>query len=56
MWFKKSNFDADPLALLNCYKFNYDSLENNVDVILNIGLQNTTILVYGENQEILQEK
>ena len=52
MWFKKFNFDADPLALLNCYRFNYDSLENNVDVMLNIGLQNTTIMVYGENQEI----
>ena len=49
---KNPIFDADPLALLNCYRFNYDSLENNVDVMLNIGLQNTTIMVYGENQEI----
>jgi len=49
---KNPIFDTDPLALLNCYKYNYDSLENNVDVLLNIGLLNTTILVYGENQEL----
>ena len=29
---KNSIFDADPLALLNCYNYNYESLENNVDV------------------------
>jgi len=49
---KNPIFDTDPLALLNCYKYNYDSLENNVDVILNVGLLNTTILVYGDNQEL----
>jgi len=49
---KNPIFDADPLALLNCYKYNYECLENNVDVLLNIGLMNTTILVYGDNQEL----
>ena len=49
---KNSIFDADPLALLNCYNYNYESLENNVDVLLNIGLINTTIMVFGKNQEI----
>ena len=49
---KNPIFDADPLALLNCYKYNYESVENNVDVLLNVGLLNTTILVYGDNQEV----
>tara|TARA_Y100001970_G_scaffold78771_1_gene100330 strand:- start:4509 stop:5540 length:1032 start_codon:yes stop_codon:yes gene_type:complete len=49
---KNPIFDTDPLALLNCYQYNYECLENNVDVLLNIGLLNTTILVYGDNQEI----
>ena len=45
-------FDTDPLALLNCYKYNYDCLDNHVDVLINIGLLNTTVLVYGSNQEL----
>lgn len=49
---KNPIFDTDPLALLNCYKYNYEQTENNVDVLLNIGLLNTTILVYGDNQEL----
>ena len=49
---KNSIFDADPLALLNCYRYNYDCPKNNVDVLLNIGFLNTTILVYGDNQEL----
>jgi len=45
-------FDSDPLALLNCYKYNYDCAQNNnVDVLLNIGCLTTSILVYGEDQE-----
>ena len=48
----KLQLDTDPKALLNCYKYNYECLENNVDVLLNIGLMNTTILVYGDNQEL----
>ena len=49
---KNPIFDTDPLALLNCYKKNYESIENNVDVLINIGLLNTTIMVYGDNQEL----
>ena len=49
---KNPIFDSDPLAILNCYKYNYDCAENNnVDVLLHIGSLTTTILVYGENQE-----
>tara|TARA_Y100001968_G_scaffold62049_2_gene52795 strand:- start:2388 stop:3422 length:1035 start_codon:yes stop_codon:yes gene_type:complete len=46
-------FDTDPIALLNCYQYNYECIDNHVDVLLNIGLLNTTILVYGDNQELL---
>ena len=49
---KNPIFDADPLALLNCHKYNYDTIENSVDVLINIGLINSTIVVYGKNQEI----
>ena len=50
--FKNPIFDTDPLAILNCYKYNYESAkDNNVDVLINIGCLTTSILVYGENQE-----
>ena len=45
-------FDAAPIALLNCYKFNYTCPNDNVDVIVNIGCLSTTIIVYGDNQEL----
>ena len=49
---KNPIFDSDPLAILNCYKYNYDSAQkNNVDVLLNIGFLTTTIMVYGQNQD-----
>jgi len=49
---KNQIFDTDPLAILNCYKYNYESAQDkNVDVLLNIGYLTTSILVYGENQE-----
>ena len=38
------------LLVLFCKKCGL--LGNNVDVLLNIGLMNTTILVYGDNQEL----
>lgn len=45
-------FDASPISLLNCYKYNYDCPQNNVDVIVDLGCISSTIIVYGENQEI----
>ena len=45
-------FDAVPISLLNCYKFNYKCPKNNVDVIINIGCLSTTIIVSGDNQEL----
>ncbi len=45
-------FDAAPISLLNCYKFNYDCPKDNVDVIINIGCLSTTIVVHGDNQEL----
>ena len=49
---KNPIFDADPLAILNCYKYSYDCAQNsNLDVLLHIGSLTTTISVYGENQE-----
>ena len=49
---KNPIFDSDPLAILNCYKYNYDcAKDNNVDVLVNIGCLTTSILVYGDNQE-----
>ena len=45
-------FDAVPISLLNCYKFNYTCPKDNVDVIVNIGCLSTTIIVSGDNQEL----
>ena len=45
-------FDASPISLLNCYKYNYDCPQDNVDVIVDLGCISSTIIVYGENQEI----
>ena len=45
-------FDASPISLLNCYKYNYDCPQNSVDVIIDLGCVSSTIIVYGENQEI----
>ena len=41
---KESIFDADPIALLNCYKYNYEAPKDDVDVLVNIGFLTTTIL------------
>lgn len=45
-------FDGAPISLLNCYKHNFDCPKDNVDVILDIGCISSSILVYGDNQEI----
>jgi len=50
---KNSIFDTDPIALLNCYKHNYEVPKDDVDVLVNIGFLTTTILIYGDNQELL---
>ena len=49
-------FDAGPIALLNCYKFNYSCPNDNVDVIINIGCVSTTIVVHGNNQELFNRE
>ena len=49
-------FDAAPISLLNCYKFNYECPKDHVDVILNVGCTSTTILVYGDNQEFFSRE
>ena len=49
---KNPIFDSDPIAILNCYKYNYDTPKNDVDVLVNLGFLTTTILVYGNNQEL----
>ena len=45
-------FDAVPISLLNCYKFNYTCPKDHVDVIINIGCLSATIVVHGDNQEL----
>lgn len=47
--FKTGIFDTDPVALVNMYLFNRDLPEDGADVILNIGSQNTTLVVWGQN-------
>ena len=49
---KNPVFDSDQIALLNCYKYNYETPKDDVDVLVNIGFLTTTILVQGDNQEL----
>ena len=48
--FSHSVFDADPIALVNSYLANADQPKDGVDVLLNIGNQSTSVVVWGKNQ------
>ena len=47
--FKPKTFDADPLALMNCYLYSNDLPEDGVDVVINIGDSTTTLMCWGQN-------
>jgi len=47
--FKPNIFDADPIAISNLYKFNFDLPEEGCDVILNIGNSSSNIIAWGKN-------
>ena len=49
---KNTIFDADPIAMLNSYQYNYECPNNEVDVLLNIGFLTSTLIVIGKNQEL----
>ncbi len=45
---KAGIYDTDPVALINMYLFNKELPEEGADVILNIGSQNTSLIVWGQ--------
>ena len=47
--FKPKVFDADPLALMNCYLYSNELPEDGVDVLINIGDSTTTLMCWGQN-------
>jgi len=47
--FKPKTFDADPLALMNCYLYSNKLPEDGVDVLINIGDSTTTLMCWGES-------
>jgi len=47
--YKSNIYDADPIALVNCYLHNYEQSDEGADVILNIGNQTSTLVVYGKS-------
>ncbi len=47
--FKPGIFNSDPVALVNSYLSNKDYPDEGVDVILNIGNQHTSIIVWGKD-------
>ena len=46
--YKSNIYDADPIALVNCFNHNYDQNEDGADVILNVGNQSSTLVVHGK--------
>ncbi len=46
--FKPKTFDADPLALMNCYLYSNELPEDGVDVLINIGDSTTTLMCWGK--------
>lgn len=44
-------FDVDTIALLNCYLFNKELSPKGVDVILNIGDQSTSLIIWGKGEQ-----
>ena len=49
--FKPGVFDTDTVALTNCYIHNTGFSNSGVDVIIQIGAMNTTLIIWGENQK-----
>ena len=47
--YKPNIFDADPVALSNLYKYNFDLPDEGCDVILNIGNSSSNIIAWGKN-------
>ncbi len=48
--FKNGIFDAEPVSIANAYVGTYGLSPEGADVILNIGNQSTTLVVWGKNQ------
>ena len=46
--FKNSIFDAEPIALANCLVHNYGICEDGMDVIIDIGCNSSTLVVFGK--------
>lgn len=49
--YKTGIFDAEPVGMANAYVGTYGLCPEGADVILNIGNQNTTLVVWGKNQK-----
>ncbi len=49
--FKTGVFDAEPVSMANAYIGTYGLTANGSDVILNVGNQGTTLVVWGKNQK-----
>jgi type IV pilus assembly protein PilM len=49
--FKPGLFDTDTVALTNCFIHNKGFTNGGVDVIIQIGAMNTTLIIWGENQK-----
>ena len=47
---KNSIFDAEPIALANCLIHNYERNDEGIDIILEIGCNTTTLVVFGKEQ------
>ena len=47
--FKSKIFDADPLALMNCYLYSNELPDEGVDVLINVGDSTTTLMCWGKN-------
>ncbi len=48
--FHNSVFDADPIALINSFLASHDLSKDGVDILMNIGNQTTSVVVWGKNQ------
>ncbi len=48
--FNNGVFDADPIAMVNCYLASHEQAKEGVDIIMNIGNQTTSVVVWGKNQ------
>ena len=48
--FRNSVFDAEPIALANCLNYNYGISQDGIDIVLDIGGNTSTLLVWGKDQ------